>query len=158
MIVKTKCRMKWCYSPLRHEDGTWDKFCFYNTKEVKDKMRLPLYGRWIKKDMWSEGIGMGESYGYYYECSECGRRVQGGYDKCGYNFCPHCGADMSNVKSTFTNIDRIRCLSPAQLATWLNNIVECGDDCPAINECAKREEMGFCYPCLLEWLGKEVSE
>ena len=50
MIVKTKCRMKWCYSPLRHEDGTCDKFCFYNTKEVKDKMRLPLYGRWITEE------------------------------------------------------------------------------------------------------------
>lgn len=55
---------------------------------------IPSYGRWIKKDIWSEGVGMGESYGYYYECSECGCRIQGDYNKCGYNFCPNCGADM----------------------------------------------------------------
>lgn len=35
IFKKTKCRMKWCYSPLRHEDGTCDKFCTYNTTYVQ---------------------------------------------------------------------------------------------------------------------------
>lgn len=60
----------------------------------KNAVVVPPHGRWIKKDMWSVGVGMGESYGYYYKCSECGHRVQGDYNKCGYNFCPYCGADM----------------------------------------------------------------
>lgn len=32
--VKVPCRMKWCYNPTRKEDGSCDKWCFYNTKEV----------------------------------------------------------------------------------------------------------------------------
>ena len=51
-------------------------------------------GHWIKGKMWSEGIGMGETYGFYYSCSECNNSVQGGYDECGKNFCEKCGADM----------------------------------------------------------------
>lgn len=35
ILKKTKCRMKWCYSPLRHEDDTCDKFCTYNTIRVQ---------------------------------------------------------------------------------------------------------------------------
>lgn len=35
IFKKTKCRMKWCYSPLRHEDGTCDKICTYNTIRVQ---------------------------------------------------------------------------------------------------------------------------
>lgn len=50
-------------------------------------------GHWIKVKMWSEGIGMGETYGFYYTCSECNFSVQGGYDVCGKNFCEKCGAD-----------------------------------------------------------------
>lgn len=51
-------------------------------------------GQWIKEKMWSEGIGMGESYGFYYSCSECKEVVKGSYNNCGKNFCPNCGADM----------------------------------------------------------------
>ena len=50
------------------------------------------YGRWIREDYWSEGVGMGESYGYYYKCSECGNLVRGGYDECGKKYCDECGA------------------------------------------------------------------
>ncbi len=35
ILKKTKCRMKWCYSPLRHEDDTCDKICTYNTIRVQ---------------------------------------------------------------------------------------------------------------------------
>jgi len=35
IFKKTKCRMKWCYSPSRHEDGTCEKICTYNTVYVK---------------------------------------------------------------------------------------------------------------------------
>lgn len=40
--VKVPCRMKWCYNPTRKEDGSCDKWCFYNTQEVPspgDKIR-----------------------------------------------------------------------------------------------------------------------
>lgn len=50
------------------------------------------YGRWIRGDYWSQGVGMGESYGYYYSCSKCGNLVRGGYDECGKNYCDKCGA------------------------------------------------------------------
>ena len=52
------------------------------------------HGKWIQKEYWSEGCGMGETYGYYYECSKCGNLKKGGYDRCGVNYCPNCGADM----------------------------------------------------------------
>ena len=39
------------------------------------------HGKWCKKNYWSAGIGMGESYGYWYSCSECGKQVKGGYDR-----------------------------------------------------------------------------
>ena len=63
-----------------------------NTR-VKVRKR-PVVSSWVRKNMWSEGFGMGEEYGYWYACHECGKQVQGGYAECGYNFCPNCGADM----------------------------------------------------------------
>lgn len=51
-------------------------------------------GTWIRGDFWSEGCGMGEIYGYYYKCSECGAEVKGDYKKCDYNFCHNCGTIM----------------------------------------------------------------
>lgn len=53
----------------------------------------PKQGAWIQNDVWSEGVGMGESYGFYYECSECHKEFKGGYKMC-YPFCPNCGAKM----------------------------------------------------------------
>lgn len=52
------------------------------------------HGRWIKNRYWSEGVGMGERYGYYYSCSKCGNCVRGGYDECGKKYCDECGALM----------------------------------------------------------------
>ena len=52
------------------------------------------HGYWIKKRYWSEGVGMGESYGYWYACSECGAETKGDYTRCDVNFCSHCGAKM----------------------------------------------------------------
>lgn len=61
IFKKTKCRMKWCYSPLRHEDGTCDRFCTYNTYEVKtngDRIRAmsdeelaEFLDKWEAKDI-----------------------------------------------------------------------------------------------------------
>ena len=51
-------------------------------------------GVWLKRDYWSEGVGMGETYGYYYQCSECKKMVKGGYISCDDKFCSNCGADM----------------------------------------------------------------
>lgn len=53
-----------------------------------------VHGRWIREDFWSKGVGMGESYGYYYKCSKCGNLVRGGYDECGKKYCDECGARM----------------------------------------------------------------
>ncbi len=57
-------------------------------------MRSVVRGKWIRGDYWSEGCGMGESYGFYYKCSVCKDEVQGGYKDCGMKYCPNCGADM----------------------------------------------------------------
>ena len=54
-------------------------------------------GEWIRKDYWSEGIGMGESYGFYYECSNCGKQQRGGYYECGMNYCPNCRARLKGA-------------------------------------------------------------
>lgn len=62
-------------------------------------------GHWIKGKMWSEGIGMGETYGFYYTCSECNSSVQGGYDVCGKNFCEKCGADNREDGSANADVE-----------------------------------------------------
>ena len=54
-------------------------------------------GKWIRRDYWSEGAGMGESYGFYYECSNCGEQQKGGYSNCGMKYCPDCGARMKGA-------------------------------------------------------------
>ena len=53
-----------------------------------------VHSEWLQGPSWSEGFGMGESYGFYWDCLKCHKRVRGGYDKCDYDFCPTCGADM----------------------------------------------------------------
>lgn len=57
-----------------------------------------------------------------------------------------------------TNADRIRNMSDEELAEWLVSIIECDDGCPCIKECGEKEEMGFCYPSMIEWLRKEVDD
>ena len=51
-------------------------------------------GEWIRDRYWSRGVGMGEDYGFFYKCSLCEYEVENGYTRCGFNFCPNCGADM----------------------------------------------------------------
>lgn len=51
-------------------------------------------GKWIQDKSWSEGAGMGESYGYYWKCNQCNNIVKGDWSQCGDNFCSKCGADM----------------------------------------------------------------
>lgn len=58
--------------------------------DVRENVR----GRWIKRDSWSSGFGMGETYGYWWACSNCNNEVKSGYGGCDYNYCPTCGADM----------------------------------------------------------------
>ena len=52
---------------------------------------------WIQEEYWSEGIGMGESYGHYYKCSACGKRVKL-YDLYLDDYCRKCGAEMYEAK------------------------------------------------------------
>ena len=69
--------------------------CGLRIKNAPTVDAVPVkHGRWIKKRYWSEGVGMGERYGYYYSCSKCGNSVCGGYDECGKKYCDKCGARM----------------------------------------------------------------
>lgn len=60
-------------------------------------------------------------------------------------------------RNPLTNADRIRSMSDEELAEWLVSIIECDDGCPCIKECGEKEEMGFCYPSMIEWLRKEAE-
>ena len=55
-------------------------------------------GKWIRDKSWSEGAGMGESYGHYWKCNQCNNIVKGDWSQCGDNFCSNCGADMRGDK------------------------------------------------------------
>lgn len=74
-----------------NEEEYWDS---EYKESTQTKKQIKKFGHWEKGKYWSEGCGMGESYGYYYKCSECGKVVRGGYDVCGRNFCSGCGAEM----------------------------------------------------------------
>ena len=43
-------------------------------------------GEWIKRGYWSEGCGMGEEFGHYWECSRCHKEVKNGYEICDYGY------------------------------------------------------------------------
>lgn len=65
IFKKTKCSMKWCYSPSRHKDGTCDKICTYNTIHVQtngDRIRA----------MTDEGLA--EKWWAWIDCGECPAR------------------------------------------------------------------------------------
>ena len=63
-----------------------------------------------------------------------------------------------SLEPHITNGDCIRQMSDEALAEWLVSIIECDDGCPCIKECGEKEEMGFCYPSMLEWLKEEVED
>ena len=56
-----------------------------------------IRGHWICDRSWSEGVGMGESYGHYWKCDKCGHLEQGDWGECGCNFCSNCGSDNREV-------------------------------------------------------------
>ena len=60
--------------------------------ELMDMITDRPQGEWIKTTPWSYGGGMGEVYGYYQKCSNCGKEFM---DKS--NFCPNCGARMKGA-------------------------------------------------------------
>lgn len=73
-------------------------------QNYRDKMNeLPsaqpehIRGHWICDRSWSEGVGMGESYGHYWKCDKCGHLEQGDWGECGCNFCSNCGSDNREV-------------------------------------------------------------
>ena len=80
--------------------------CEFNTTDCKHIVRkleaIPSadrpQGEWIRDRYWSRGVGMGEEYGFFYKCSLCEYEVENGYTRCGFNFCPYCGADMRKEK------------------------------------------------------------
>ena len=81
----------------------WDRNEGYFDAKTK-LMTLPLVqpehkvGKWIRDKSWSEGAGMGESYGHYWKCNQCNNIVKGDWSQCGDNFCSECGADMRGDK------------------------------------------------------------
>ena len=52
-----------------------------------------IRGHWIRDRSWSEGVGMGESYGHYWKCDKCGHLEKSNGGVCGCNFCSNCGSD-----------------------------------------------------------------
>ncbi len=67
--------------------------------KVLDAVEHPkrIKGHWICDISWSEGVGMGESYGHYWKCDKCGHLEQGDWGECGCNFCSNCGSDNREV-------------------------------------------------------------
>jgi len=70
-------------------DGWIKKLEEQSTADVVERKK----GKWIEDGYWSEGVGMGESYGSYFRCFVCEERVRSGYKHCYMNFCPNCGSD-----------------------------------------------------------------
>lgn len=73
--------------------GLQEKMIFYrinNAPTIEDRPQ----GEWIRDRYWSRGTGMGEEYGFFYKCSLCEYEVENGYTRCGFNYCPYCGAKM----------------------------------------------------------------
>lgn len=83
-------------------DKRFDSIPMEQTTEIlllrKDLRELPsaepqrIRGRWIRNGSWSEGAGMGESYGHYWKCDQCGYIERGDWEECGCNYCSNCGS------------------------------------------------------------------
>lgn len=69
----------------------------YAERMLEDIPSAEKQGEWIRDRYWSRGIGMGEEYGFFYKCSLCEYEVENGYTRCGFNFCPYCGARMKGA-------------------------------------------------------------
>ena len=65
--------------------------------EIPSAQPEHIRGHWIRDRSWSEGVGMGESYGHYWKCDKCGHLEQGYWGECGCNFCSNCGSDNREV-------------------------------------------------------------
>ena len=80
------------------------KYWQYTTRSIRDTVKAlkdipsaePKQGKWIRKERWSRGVGMGEVYGWYFECSACGCLSEGSVNDAG-NFCPNCGCRMKGA-------------------------------------------------------------
>lgn len=66
-------------------------------KQLQSAQPEYIKGHWICDRSWSEGVGMGESYGHYWKCDKCGHLEQGDWGECGCNFCSNCGSDNREV-------------------------------------------------------------
>lgn len=66
-------------------------------KQLPSAQPEHIRGHWICDRSWSEGVGMGESYGHYWKCDKCGYLEQGDWGECGCNFCSNCGSDNREV-------------------------------------------------------------
>ena len=75
------------------DSGCWIRYKMFENAIDEQPTIEPKQGEWIKTTPWSYGAGMGEVYGYYQKCSNCGKEFM---DKS--NFCPNCGARMKEGK------------------------------------------------------------
>ena len=79
------------------DNGLTERFVFYRIEEAPTINADRPKGKWIRDRYWSRGVGMGEEYGFFYKCSLCEYEVESGYTRCGFNFCPNCGARMKGA-------------------------------------------------------------
>lgn len=83
--------------PYYSEDFIKGFKCGAQRQFEADKTDRPQ-GEWIRNRYWSRGVGMGEEYGFFYKCSMCEYEVESGYTRCGFNYCPYCGARMKGAE------------------------------------------------------------
>ena len=84
--------MAWSYMPEWRDEKILEAIA-----ELPPAQPEHIKGHWICDRSWSEGVGMGESYGHYWKCDKCGHLEQGDWGECGCNFCSNCGSDNREV-------------------------------------------------------------
>jgi len=87
---------KVCIGQIHFDDEKLHEIVNEAVKKLKEEIE-PKQGEWIRDRYWSRGAGMGEEYGFFYKCSLCEYEVENGYTRCGFNFCPYCGASMKGA-------------------------------------------------------------
>ena len=92
LVAVKDALMAWSYMPEWRDEKILEAIA-----ELPPAQPEHIKGHWICDRSWSEGVGMGESYGHYWKCDKCGHLEQGDWGECGCNFCSNCGSDNREV-------------------------------------------------------------
>ena len=92
LVAVKDALMAWSYMPEWRDEKILEAIA-----ELPPTQPEHIKGHWICDRSWSEGVGMGESYGHYWKCDKCGHLEQGDWGECGCNFCSNCGSDNREV-------------------------------------------------------------